>query len=165
MRPLWLDTIASTVFVMKHVSLFIGCLTTSNTLNLTSSSCTLNFNSPLYTSIIALPVVRNGLPNIMGISLSSSVSNMMKSSGKMNLSTFTRTSSITPFRCFSDLSTNWTVTIVRRTSPNPSHLNMDKGMRLILAPRSHKSPSKMEFPIVHRIVKLPGSFSFCGSFL
>ena len=90
---------------------------------------------------------------------------MMKSVGKMNLSTFTRTSSITPFRCFSDLSANWSVTVVGRASPNPSHLNMDKGMRLILAPRSHKALLKMEFPIVHGIVKLPGYFSFCGSFL
>ena len=89
----------------------------------------------------------------------------MKSVGKMNLSTFTRTSSITPLGSFSDLSANWIVTVVGRASPNPSHLNMDKGMRLILAPRSHKALSKIEFPIVHGIVKLPGSFSFCGSFL
>ena len=46
-RPLWLDTIASTISAMKHVSLSAGCLTASNTLNLTSSSYTLNFSSPL----------------------------------------------------------------------------------------------------------------------
>ena len=54
--------------------------------------------------------------------------------------------------------------MVRRASPNPNSLNIDSGIRLILAPRSHKAFSKMEFPIVHGIVKLPGSFSFCGSF-
>ena len=89
----------------------------------------------------------------------------MKSVGKMNLSTFTRKSSITPLGCFSDMSANWSVTVVGRASLNHSHLNMDKGMRLILPPKSHKALSKMEFLIVHRIVKLPGSFSFCCSFL
>ena len=39
---------------------------------------------------------------------------------------------------------------------NPSHLKMDKGMRLILAPKSHRALSKIEFPILHGIVKLPG---------
>ena len=90
----------------------------------------------------------------------------MKSAEKMNLSTFTKTSSIPPLLgCFSDLSTNWSVTVVGRASPNHSRLNMDKGMRLILAPRSHKALSKLEFPMVQGIVKLLGSFSFCGSFL
>ena len=46
-RPLRLDTIASTISAMKQVSLSAGCLTASNTLNFTSSSCTLNFSSPL----------------------------------------------------------------------------------------------------------------------
>ena len=54
--------------------------------------------------------------------------------------------------------------MVGRASPNPNHLNIDSDMRLIFAPRSHKAFSKMEFPIVHSIVKLPGSLSFCGSF-
>ena len=101
----------------------------------------------------------------MGISLSSSISNTMKSAGKMNLSTFTRTSSITPLGCFKDLSANWSVTVVGRASPNPRRPNMDKGMRLILASKSHKALSNMAFPMVHGIVKLPGSFSFYGSFL
>ena len=50
--------------------------------------------------------------------------------------------------------------MVGRASPNPRRLNMDKGMRLILAPKSHKSFSKMALPIVQGIVKLPGYFSF-----
>ena len=54
--------------------------------------------------------------------------------------------------------------MVGRALPNPNRLNIDSGMRLILAPRSHNAFSKMEFPIMHGIVKLPGSFSFCGSF-
>ena len=164
-RPLWLDTIASTMSAMKQVSLLAGCLTASKTLNFTSSSCTLSFSSPRCTSIIALPVARIGLPRIIGISLSSSMSRTMKSSGKINLSTLTKTSSITPLGCFKDLSASWRVTVVGRASPNPKRLKMDKGIRLMLAPKSHSALSKITFPIVHGIVKLPGSLSFCGSFL
>ena len=54
--------------------------------------------------------------------------------------------------------------MVGRASPNHNRRNIDTGMRLILAPRSHKAFLKMEFPIVHGIVKLPGSFSFCVNF-
>ena len=54
--------------------------------------------------------------------------------------------------------------MVGRASPNPNHLNIYSSMRLILAPISHKAFSKMEFPIVHGMVKLQGFFRFCGSF-
>ena len=150
---------------MKHALLSSGCFTALNTLNLTSSSCTLSFSSPFYTSIIALPVSRNGLLSMMGISLSSSISNTMKSAGKINLSTFTSTSSITPRGCFNDLSSSCSVTVVGLASPKPNHLKMDKGIRLILAPKSHRALSKIEFPILQGIVKLHGSFSFYGNFL
>ena len=170
--PLWLDTIASTVSTKNHASLAVGCLIALNTLKVSSSSCTLNFNSPFCTSIIALPVTRNGLPSMIGIYLSSSISRTLKSARKMNLSTLTRTSSITlpppppppPLGCFSDLSAYWSVTVVRRASPNLNRLNIDSGMRLIFSPRSHKTFSKLEFPVVHGMVKLPGSFNFYGSF-
>ena len=42
--------------------------------------------------------------------------------------------------------------MVGRASPIPNRLNIDSSMRLILAPKSHNSFSKMEFPIVHGIV-------------
>ena len=164
-KPFWLDTIASTTSIIKHTSLSAGCRTTLNTLNLTSSSYTLNFNSPFCTSIIDQPVARNGLPSKMGISLSSSIFSTMKSVGKINLATFTSTSSITLRGCFNDLSASYRVTVVGLASPNPSSLKMDKGMRLILAPKSHKARSKIEFFIIHGIVKLSGSFSFYGNFL
>ena len=70
-----------------------------------------------------------------------------------------------PLGCFNDMSANWSVTVVGQASPNPSRLNMDNNMRFILAPKSHKALSKMEFLMVQVIVKLSGSFSFCGSFL
>ena len=135
-----------------------------NTWTVISSPRALNFSSLFFTSISAPPVASNGLPSMIGISLSSSISKIMKYVGKMNLSTFTRTCSITPLGCFSDLSTNWSVTVVGRASPNPNPLNIDNEIRLILALRSHKAFSKMEFPIVHDMVKLLESFSFCGSF-
>ena len=87
------------------------------------------------------------------------MSRMMKSTGKINLSTFTRTSSITPMGCFCDLSANWSVTVVKRASPNPNRLNMYNGMRFIVAPKSHKALSKMEFPMVQGIVKSPSIVS------
>ena len=112
-----------------------------------------------------MAVAKNGLPKIIGIYLSYSISNTMKYAGKINLSTFTKTSSITPLGCFKDLSASWSVTVVRRASPNPKRLNMDKGMRLIQAPKSHNALSNIAFPMVQGIVKLPESFSFCGIFL
>ena len=54
--------------------------------------------------------------------------------------------------------------MVGRASPNPNRLNIDSGMRLIIGPRSYKALLKMEFPIVHGIIKLSRYFSFCGSF-
>ena len=101
----------------------------------------------------------------MGISLSSSMSNTIESAQKINLSTFTSTSSITPRGCFNYLFASCRVTVVGLASPNLIRLKIDKGMRLILAPESHKALSKIEFPILHGIVKLLGSFSFYGRFL
>ena len=39
---------------------------------------------------------------------------------------------------------------------------MDKGITLMLAPKSHKALSMTNFPITHGIEKLPGSFSLGG---
>ena len=89
----------------------------------------------------------------------------MKSARKINLSTFTSTSSITPRGCFNDLSASCSVIVVGLASPKPGRLKMDKGMRLILAPKSHRALSKIEFPILQGIIKLPGSFNLCGNFL
>ena len=110
-------------------------------------------------------MARNGLPGIMGISLSSSISNTMKFVGKKkNLSTFTRTSSIIPLRCFKDRSTNYSVTVVGLASPNPIFLMIVNDIRFILSPKSHSAFSNMPFPMEHGIVKLPGSCSFYGNF-
>ena len=39
-------------------------------------------------------------------------------------------------------------------------MNMDNGMRFILAPMSHKALSKMEFSMVQGIIKLSGLLAF-----
>ena len=121
--------------------------------------------SQIHRSAGRVPRVRKRKSRLGLFTLFFSISNAMKSDGKINLSTFTSTSSITPRGCFNDLSARCRVTVVGLASPNPNRLNMDKGMRLILAPKSHRVLSKIEFPILQGIVKLPRSFNFYGNFL
>ena len=74
-----------------------------------------NFITPFLQLINALEVARNGRPKITGIELHAStgcVSNTIKSTGKMNLSTCTNTSSTIPLGTFTDLSTSKRVTEV-----------------------------------------------------
>ena len=79
------------------------------------------------------------------------MSKMIKSTGKIKFSTFTNTSYMIPRGCVNDLSTNFKVTVVGCASPNFSFLKIDQGIRLMLAPRSHKALSKTAFPIAHGI--------------
>ncbi|WZZ70542.1 hypothetical protein YC2023_081912 [Brassica napus] len=44
----------------------------------------------------------------------------------------------------------------------PSLLAMERGIRLTLAPKSHRHLSKVNFPMAQGKVKLPGSSSFLG---
>ena len=48
------------------------------------------------------------------------------------------------------------------SSPKLSLLTIDKGIKLMLAPKSHNAFTISEFPIVQGIVKLPGSYIFIG---
>jgi hypothetical protein len=89
---------------------------------------------------------------------------MMKSAGKMNLPTFSRTSSIIPFGSFSDQSANCSVTVVGLASPKSSFLKIVKGIRLMLAPKSHRAFLNIASPMEHGIVKLPESLSLGGNF-
>ena len=102
---------------------------------------------------------------MIGTSLSASKSNTMKSTGKINLSTFTNTSSIFPSGYAWDLSASCKETVVGLHSPTPNYLNTDKGMRLMLAPRSQSALPLYLVLMEHGIVKLPGSFIFCGILL
>ena len=69
-----------------------------------ASSPTLKVRTPFGMSIRAAPVARNGLPNSRGTYESSSMSRMMKSTGKTNFPTVTSTSSKTPLGFTIDLS-------------------------------------------------------------
>ena len=48
------------------------------------------------------------------------------------------------------------------SSPKLSLLTIDKGIKLMLAPKSHNAFPISEFPIVQGIVKLLGSYIFIG---
>ena len=136
-----------------------------NTLKVTSYSCTFSLNSPFCTLINALPVAKNGILIIIGISLSFSISRIMKSVGKINLSTLTRTYSIIPYGCLRDLFANCKVTAIGLASPKLSFLKMESDIKLVLAPKSQRTFSKIKFPIAHGIVKLHESLSLGGNFI
>lgn len=54
--------------------------------------------------------------------------------------------------------------IVGFISPRSNFMNTDSGIKLMQAPKSHNTSSKVDVPIVHGIMKLPKSFSFWGFF-
>ena len=54
--------------------------------------------------------------------------------------------------------------MVGRASLKFNFLKIDIGIRLMLAPKSHKAFSKNASPMAQGIVKLLGSLSFGGSF-
>ncbi|MCI08914.1 hypothetical protein A2U01_0029996, partial [Trifolium medium] len=103
------------------------------------------------------PVVRNGLPSNIGASGSSSISIITKSAGKSVLSTVTSTSSKIPYGWTLVRSTRMNVILVSLTSPQFSFFRMESGIKLTLAPRSSSDLPIYTPPIVHGIVKLPGS--------
>lgn len=119
--------------------------------------------SAFSTSINVRAVARNGRPSMTGTSLSSSVSKIKKSAGRINLSTRIKTSSIIPLSYSINRFASCKETDVSFKSPKHKFLKMEKGNRLTLAPKSHKDFIKM-IPIVQGIVKLPESFSLGGNF-
>src|SRR5262249_38905637 len=82
---------------------------------------------------------------------------------KRNLSTFTNIFSMIPLGCLTDLSASWIVNLVGFGSPNPSFLNMEYGITLILAPKSANALSIDKLPRVQGMVKHLGSLSLGGS--
>ena len=118
------------------------------TLKVTCSSLILRIKLSLWTSIKVLAVAKNGLPKIRGTCWSSSISKITKSIGKMNLSTLTSKSSKTPLGYAMDLSANYNVTLDGVGSLSPNFCKIDKGIKLILAPKSHNALSKFMLPIV-----------------
>jgi len=60
---------------------------------------------------------------------------------------------------------NFKVALVGFNSPIPILLKRDKGIKLILAHKSHMALSMASLPITQGIEKLPGSPTFGGNFL
>lgn len=61
-------------------------------------------------------------------------------------------------------SASWSVIVVGLTTPMPSFLKIDKGIRLILAPRSQSALAQKESSMLQGIMKLLGSFNFGDNF-
>ena len=91
-------------------------------------------------------MAKNGLLRRIGISLSSSMSKTMKFIGKINLSTLIETFLIMPLGYLRDLSASCRVRVVGLASPRSSFLNMDRGIKLMLDPRSHSAFLNVVFP-------------------
>nr|GFA43751.1 reverse transcriptase domain-containing protein [Tanacetum cinerariifolium] len=92
-----------------------------------------------YTSIKARSVLKKDLPRIRGTLGSASKSATTKSVGKWNFPTLTKMSSATPLGRVMDLSADSRVIRVGVSSGRESFFHMDKGIRLMLAPRSAKA--------------------------
>lgn len=135
----------------------------SKRLKLASSSCTLTFICPFSILIIICVFFMNVFPRIRGISSSYSVSMTTKSTGNGNLSIFTSTSSVTPKGCSTDLSAYFRVIFVFFSLISPIFLTIDKGIRLMLTPKSISYFLTLIVPIIKVNVTLHGSISFWGS--
>ena len=94
--------------------------------------------------------------------LSSSISIITKSTGKMNFPTLISTSSRMPSSRAKVMSAICRVMVVGVSFPKPSLLTTDKGIKLMLAPKSHSAFPISKFPILQGIMKLPRSYIFSG---
>ena len=78
--------------------------------------------------------------------------------GKANGPTLTIMSSITPDGILMEPSASWRhIRVGLTSSVNPSFQIVDAGIRLMLAPRSHRAVLVQAPSNVHGIIKLPGS--------
>ena len=141
-----------------------GCSRLLLILKCTASFPTLSVSSPYCTSTKAAPVAKKSLPNNKGTWVSSTICMITKSIWKMNFPTLKSTSSRMPSSYAIDRSTICNVMAVGVSSPKLSLCTTDRGIKLILAPKSHKSFLNSYFPMEQGKVKLPGSFIFGGSF-
>ncbi|GKC77960.1 hypothetical protein Tco_1128734 [Tanacetum coccineum] len=98
-----------------------------------------------------------------GTLLSSSISRITKSAGKVNLPTSTSIFSAIPTGYWNDLSANLTLILVGLRVLRDSFAYKEYGIRLMLAPRSAKALQEKVLLKLHGIRKLPGSPSFGGT--
>ena len=96
---------------------------------------------------MAPAVAKNGLPKMIGVLESSLMSMTMKSAGIKNFPKCTGTFSSIPRGYLTERSANWMDILVGRKSPNLSFSHMDMGIKLMLAPKSHRALSIMYGPI------------------
>ena len=122
-----------------------------------ASSPILRVSSPFFTSIKDVVVAKKGLHNNSGTCLSSFTSITTKSTGKMKFPTLISTSSRMPSGWAKVLSAIYRVMAMGVSSPKLSLFTTNKGIKLMLAPKSHSAFPISEFPILQGIVKLPRS--------
>ena len=115
-------------------------------------------------STMHLVVNMNGCPRTKGISSSSSMSMITKSTKKVKWRTLTRTSSTTPNGLVMEWSASWSVILVGSIFRSPILLHMESDIRLILAPKSIRVLPTDKFPIEHRMVTLPRSLNLGDNF-
>ncbi|GJV57782.1 hypothetical protein Tco_1458787 [Tanacetum coccineum] len=121
--------------------------------------------SVLADAISALVVARKGRPKMNGTSSSLSISKTMKSTGKMNLLTFTSRFFQTPIGYLIDRSASRILILVDLSLEIPNRRKKECGMIFILAPKSAKAFFIAKGPIRHGSMKLPRSPSFWGRLL
>jgi len=120
------------------------------------------YNIFLPMSTMQLAIDMNGRPRMRGMSASSSISMTTKSAGNIRWLTFTKTSSITPYGLMMERSANWRVMCVGIISVSPSHWHIERGIKLILAPKSIRALPRATSPIEHGIVTTPRSLCLGG---
>ena len=155
-----METIVSTI--LQFVFSQSNCFRLLIKLKCTASSPTMRVSSPFLTSIKAAPMARKGLQRINETCVSSSISITTKSTGKMNFPTLISTSSRTPSSCAIVLFAICKVIAMGVSYPKLSLFTTDNGIKLMLAPESHKAFLNSKFPMVQGMVKLPGSYIFSG---
>ena len=118
---------------------------------------------PMSTTQFAVSM--NGQPRIMGISTSSSMSMITKSTRKVSWWTLTRTSSTTPNGLVMERSASWSVILIEAVFKFMIRWHMDMGIKLMLAPRSMRVFPMDTYPIEHGMITFPRSLSLCSRFL
>nr|GEV15522.1 hypothetical protein [Tanacetum cinerariifolium] len=115
------------------------------------------------TRIIASVVCRKGLHRIKGALLSSSISRITKSIGKVNLPTSAGIFSAIPIGYWNDMSANLTLILVGLRVLRDSFAYRKYGIRLMIAPTSAKAFQEKVLPKVQGIRKLLRSLSLGGT--
>nr|GFD20929.1 hypothetical protein [Tanacetum cinerariifolium] len=113
----------------------------------------------LFNSNNCIGSVKKWSSKIRGILLSSFISRITKSAGKVNLPTSTSMFSAIPTRYWDDLFSNLTLIYVGLRVSRDNLAYSEYGIRLMPVPRSAKALQEKVLLKLHGIKKLPGSLS------